>query len=131
MNRFLPKSLFGQTILILLFGLVVSHAIGAWIYAGAREQAIAAGHTEVSLPDIGVAGDFGNVTRNLGKASEERRQVGDDFAFERDELFPEPSFKVGDRREDGGIGWRLWPVRFCAQRGANAGENAFAGGVHC
>jgi signal transduction histidine kinase len=47
MNRFLPKSflpksLFGQTILILLLGLLVSHAIGAWIYAGAREQAVRA-----------------------------------------------------------------------------------------
>ena len=42
MTRFLPKSLFGQTLLILLFGLVVSHAIGAWIYAGAREQAVRA-----------------------------------------------------------------------------------------
>jgi signal transduction histidine kinase len=42
MNRFLPKSLFGQTFLVLLLGLVVSHAIGAWIYAGAREQAVRA-----------------------------------------------------------------------------------------
>ncbi len=42
MIRFLPKSLFGQTLLILLLGLVVSHAIGAWIYAGAREQAVRA-----------------------------------------------------------------------------------------
>ncbi len=42
MTRFLPKSLFGQTILILLVGLVISHAIGAWIYAGAREQAVRA-----------------------------------------------------------------------------------------
>jgi signal transduction histidine kinase len=42
MIRFLPKSLFGQTILILLLGLVVSHAVGAWIYAGAREQAVRA-----------------------------------------------------------------------------------------
>ena len=42
MSRFLPKSLFGQTILILLLGLMVSHAIGAWIYAGAREQAVRA-----------------------------------------------------------------------------------------
>jgi signal transduction histidine kinase len=42
MTRFLPKSLFGQTLLILLVGLVVSHAIGAWIYAGAREQAVRA-----------------------------------------------------------------------------------------
>src|SRR5664280_3434049 len=42
MSRFFPKSLFGQTILILLIGLVVSHSIGAWIYAGAREQAVRA-----------------------------------------------------------------------------------------
>ena len=42
MTRFLPRSLFGQTLLILLLGLVVSHAIGAWIYAGAREQAVRA-----------------------------------------------------------------------------------------
>ncbi|HEY5127158.1 MAG TPA: HAMP domain-containing protein, partial [Bradyrhizobium sp.] len=42
MTRLLPKSLFGQTLLILLFGLVVSHLIGAWIYAGAREQAVRA-----------------------------------------------------------------------------------------
>jgi signal transduction histidine kinase len=42
MTRFLPKSLFGQTLLILLLGLVVSHAIGAWIYTSAREQAVRA-----------------------------------------------------------------------------------------
>lgn len=41
-KSFLPKSLFGQTLLILLIGLVVSHLIGAWIYAGAREQAVRA-----------------------------------------------------------------------------------------
>ncbi len=42
MTRFLPKSLFGQTLLVLLVGLVISHSIGAWIYAGAREQAVRA-----------------------------------------------------------------------------------------
>ena len=42
MSRFFPKSLFGQTLLILLVGLVISHSIGAWIYAGAREQAVRA-----------------------------------------------------------------------------------------
>jgi signal transduction histidine kinase len=42
MSRFFPKSLFGQTLLILLVGLVISHAIGAWIYASAREQAVRA-----------------------------------------------------------------------------------------
>ena len=42
MSRFFPKSLFGQTLLVLLLGLVISHAVGAWIYAGAREQAVRA-----------------------------------------------------------------------------------------
>jgi signal transduction histidine kinase len=42
MSRFSPKSLFGQTLLVLLLGLVISHLIGAWIYAGAREQAVRA-----------------------------------------------------------------------------------------
>ena len=32
MSRFLPKSLFGQTLLILLGGLIMSHAVGSWIY---------------------------------------------------------------------------------------------------
>ena len=32
MTRLLPKSLFGQTALILLAGLIVSHAVGSWIY---------------------------------------------------------------------------------------------------
>jgi signal transduction histidine kinase len=40
MTRILPKSLFGQTLLILLAGLVLSHAIGAWIYTADREQAV-------------------------------------------------------------------------------------------
>jgi signal transduction histidine kinase len=42
MIRLLPRSLFGQTVLILLVGLVVSHLVGAWIYAGDREQAVRA-----------------------------------------------------------------------------------------
>jgi signal transduction histidine kinase len=40
MSRFLPKSLFGQTLLVLFAGLIVSHAIGSWIYATDREQAV-------------------------------------------------------------------------------------------
>lgn len=42
MIRLLPRSLFGQTLLILLAGLVVSQLVGAWIYAGDREQAVRA-----------------------------------------------------------------------------------------
>ena len=42
MKRLLPQSLFGQTVLILLLGLALSHAIGAWFYGSDREQAVRA-----------------------------------------------------------------------------------------
>jgi len=42
MKRFLPQSLFGQTLLLLLAGLVVSHAIGSFIYSLDREAAVRA-----------------------------------------------------------------------------------------
>ena len=42
MSRLLPKSLFGQTLLVLLAGLIVSLAAGSWIYTLDREQAVRA-----------------------------------------------------------------------------------------
>ena len=42
MTRLLPKSLFGQTLLILLAGLIVSHVFGSWIYTTDRERAVRA-----------------------------------------------------------------------------------------
>ena len=42
MSGFLPRSLFGQTLLALLVGLVISHAAGSWIYTLDREQAVRA-----------------------------------------------------------------------------------------
>jgi signal transduction histidine kinase len=42
MNRLLPKSLFGQTLLVLVAGLVVSLLVGSWIYTMDREQAVRA-----------------------------------------------------------------------------------------
>ena len=42
MSPLLPRSLFGQTLLVLLAGLVVSHAAGWWIYTADREQAVRA-----------------------------------------------------------------------------------------
>jgi signal transduction histidine kinase len=42
MSGFFPKSLFGQTLLILLAGLIVSHVAGSWIYTADREQAVRA-----------------------------------------------------------------------------------------
>lgn len=40
MNRFPLKSLFAQTLLILLAGLIVSYFVGTWIYAGDRRAAV-------------------------------------------------------------------------------------------
>ena len=42
MNRLLPKSLFGQTLLVLVAGMVVSLLVGSWIYTLDREQAVRA-----------------------------------------------------------------------------------------
>ena len=42
MKRLLPNHLFGQMLLILLGGLVVSYAIGGWIYSSDREAAVRA-----------------------------------------------------------------------------------------
>ena len=38
MIRLLPKSLFGQTLLVLVAGLIVSLLVGSWIYTLDREQ---------------------------------------------------------------------------------------------
>ena len=46
MSQFLPKSLFGQTLLALLVGLVISHAAGSWIYT------LAVSYTHLTLPTI-------------------------------------------------------------------------------
>lgn len=42
MNRLLPQSLFGQTLLVLVAGLIVSLLVGSWIYTLDREQAVRA-----------------------------------------------------------------------------------------
>lgn len=42
MKRLFPQSLFGQTLLVLLAGLVLSHAVGSWFYTADREQAVRA-----------------------------------------------------------------------------------------
>jgi len=57
-----PKSLFGQTLLILLAGLVASHLIGAWIYAGDRNQAVR------SVGGLALAQRIANLTRLIEEA---------------------------------------------------------------
>ena len=42
MSWLLPKSLFGQTLLVLVAGLIVSLLVGSWIYTLDREQAVRA-----------------------------------------------------------------------------------------
>ena len=39
-RRFLPQSLFGRTVLILLIGMLASHAISIWISSGVRKEAV-------------------------------------------------------------------------------------------
>lgn len=42
MRRLIPQSLFGQTLTILLAGLIVSSLVGSWIYSSDREEAVRA-----------------------------------------------------------------------------------------
>jgi signal transduction histidine kinase len=57
MTRLYPRSLFGQTLVILLAGLFVSHLVGGWIYASDRDQAVRA------IGGLGVTQRIVNVTR--------------------------------------------------------------------
>ena len=65
MNRLFPKSLFGQTLLILLTGLIVSHAVGSWIYTADREQAVRA------VGGFAAAQRIANLTRLVQEAPRE------------------------------------------------------------
>jgi signal transduction histidine kinase len=67
MTRLLPKSLFGQTLLILLAGLLISHAIGSWIYTADREQAVRA------VGGFATAQRIANLTRLIQEAPREAR----------------------------------------------------------
>lgn len=68
MSRLLPNSLFGQTLLILLVGLVVSHLIGAWIYASDREYAVRA------IGGLAMAQRVANLTRLVEEAPPDWRE---------------------------------------------------------
>jgi signal transduction histidine kinase len=67
MTRLFPKSLFGQTLLILLAGLVVSHGVGSWIYTTDREQAVRA------VGGFATAQRIANLTRLIQEAPPEKR----------------------------------------------------------
>jgi signal transduction histidine kinase len=68
MSRFLPQSLFGQTLLILLAGLVASHLVGSWIYTSDREQAVRA------VGGFAAAQRITNLTRLVQDAPREWRE---------------------------------------------------------
>jgi len=68
MSRFLPKSLFGQTLLVLLGGLIISHAVGSWIYTADREQAVRA------VGGFAAAQRIVNLTRLVQEAPPEWRE---------------------------------------------------------
>lgn len=68
MSRLLPRSLFGQTLLILLAGLIISHALGSWIYTADREQAVRA------VGGFAAAQRIANLTRLIRDAPVEWRQ---------------------------------------------------------
>jgi signal transduction histidine kinase len=67
MSRFLPKSLFGQTLAILLTGLIVSQAVGYFIYAHDRGQAVRA------IGGLAAAERIANLARLVRDAPDEWR----------------------------------------------------------
>jgi signal transduction histidine kinase len=67
MSRFLPNGLFGQTLAILLAGLIVSHAVGSWFYTTDREQAVRA------VGGFAAAQRIANLTRLIEDAPPEWR----------------------------------------------------------
>ena len=68
MSRLLPKSLFGQTLLILLAGLMISQLAGWWIYTSDREQAVRA------VGGFAAAQRITNLTRLVQEAPSDWRQ---------------------------------------------------------
>ncbi|MCZ7465427.1 ATP-binding protein [Rhizobium rhizogenes] len=67
MKRLLPQSLFGQTLLILLAGLLASHLIGTWIYSADRGQIVRA------VGGFAIAQRITNLTRLVRDAPVEWR----------------------------------------------------------
>jgi signal transduction histidine kinase len=68
MTRFLPQSLFGQTLLVLLAGLIASHTVGSWIYTADREQAVRA------VGGYATAQRIANLTRLVEDTPQDSRQ---------------------------------------------------------
>lgn len=68
MTRLLPRTLFAQTLLLLLGGIGLALAAGAWIYASARQEAVRA------VGALAAAERIVNVSRLLGDVPSEWRE---------------------------------------------------------
>lgn len=68
MRRLFPSSLFGQTLAILLIGLIVSQAVGYFIYADDRGQAVRA------VGGLATAQRIANLTQLVGEAPDASRE---------------------------------------------------------
>jgi signal transduction histidine kinase len=67
MMRVIPRSLFGQTLLVLLAGLIASHLVGSWIYSTDRGQIVRA------VGGLVIAQRITNLTRLVRDAPREWR----------------------------------------------------------
>jgi signal transduction histidine kinase len=68
MTRFGPKTLLGQTVLVLLAGIGLALGAGAWIYGSARQEAVRA------VGALAAAERIINVSRLVGEAPSDWRQ---------------------------------------------------------
>lgn len=67
MRHFIPRSLFGQTLFVLLAGLIASHLVGSWIYGMDRGQIVRA------VGGVVIAQRITNVTRLVQDAPDDWR----------------------------------------------------------
>lgn len=67
MNRLFPESLFGQTLLVVLVGLIISLAAGSWIYSLDREEAVRA------VGGFAVAQRIANLARLIQETPQQSR----------------------------------------------------------
>ena len=68
MRRLIPQSLFGQTLLVLLAGLLISNLVGSLIYNSDREEAVRA------AGGFATAQRIANLTRLVQDTARDHRQ---------------------------------------------------------
>lgn len=94
MRRFLPRGLFGQTLLVLLAGLIVSQLVGALIYSFDRSQIVRA------VGGVVIAQRMVNLTRLVQEAPAEWREriitAARDDSFDVTLLAKPPAAPDGD-----------------------------------